>query len=142
MAKERSTEGALPPTHVPNPLDDLKAVIVPPRISWEEGIAGWVPTIYIANISMPLEARPLMGFQQGEREAILVWIKIALSDALFGCPVYIVNSDTGAMAANPDWQLLPFVTMRGNGKWVELEQEPSIDQMNASADLTSDILDK
>tara|TARA_R110000851_G_scaffold39729_4_gene100703 strand:- start:999 stop:1466 length:468 start_codon:yes stop_codon:yes gene_type:complete len=127
---------------IPDPLKDLKAVIVPPRISWEEGPTGWVPTIYLANISMPLEPRPLQGFMKGERDAILVWIKQALSDSLFGTPVYLVNHESGAMAKNPDWDMLPFIVRHADGKWVEVEQEPSDEQLEASAGLTSPIITK
>lgn len=127
---------------IKNPLDDLKAVIVPPRVSWEEGIGGWVPTIYLANISIPLEARPIQGFKKGERDAILVWIKQALSDALFGCPVYLVNQETGAMAKNPDWDMLPFIVQHADGKWVEVEQEPSDEMLNAAAELSSPLTDQ
>lgn len=91
----------------------------PPRLQFRQNKDDlWVPIVTIANIVMPLEPRPFMGFHKGERDAILTWIKQAMSEILFDCPRYLVNEETGKSAVNPDWDLLPYYEQ------VELEPLP------------------
>ena len=107
----------------------------PPCLVWDKTADGWIPSVYIANISFPLEERPFKGFRKGERDAILVWIKQALSDVLFGTPIYLVNDKNGAMAKNPDWDMLPFFMQDASGSWLEIEREPSDEQIAAGNQL-------
>ena len=48
-------------------------------------------------------------FLKGERDAILVWVKQAVSEPLFGAPYLLVNDQTLKSARNPDWDLLPYL---------------------------------
>lgn len=111
----------------------------PPRLQFRQraDTGMWVPIITIANIVMPLEERPFMGFHKGERDAILTWIKQALSEILFDCPRYIVNDETGKSAFNPDWDLLPYYEEDKDnpGTFVEVEPKPNITQIRAGEQL-------
>lgn len=107
----------------------------PPRVNFTQNpvTGNWTPTITIANIVMPLEPRPFMGFYKGERDAILTWIKQVMSDILFDCPRYLVHEETGKSALNPDWELLPYFEedKENPGEFVEVEPKPSLIQIEA-----------
>lgn len=108
----------------------------PPTLVWRQEKEGdWVASITIGNIVMPLEPRPFMGFLKGERDAILVWVKQALSEVLFDVPRYIVNKETGRSAENPDWKLLPYWEQGASGEFVEIEPKPSAMQVEAGNNL-------
>mgnify|MGYP003648839202 CR=1 FL=1 len=100
MAKKKKT-------HAPEKKAAGEAA--PPSLVWKQQAEGlWVPIVTVANVVMPLEPRPYMGFSKGEREAILTWIKQALSEILFDVPFLLVNEKTSKCAKNPDWEMLPY----------------------------------
>ena len=103
----------------------------PPRLRFRQDRRTklWHPVITIGNILLPCEGRPFMGFAKGERDAILVWIKQAVSESLFDCPRYIVNAETGKSAPNPDWDLMPYYEQdEKTGEWIEIQPRPSLEQ--------------
>ena len=115
---------------------------LPPALRWVEHEDGFQPFVCIANILMPLERRPFHGFYEGERDAILHGIKLALSEVLFDVPRYLVHPVTGASAPNPDWDLLPFFRKNLDGSYDELEGKPTELQLAASADADRKLHDK
>lgn len=74
-----------------------------------------------------------MGFHKGERDAVLTWVKQAMSEVLFDTPRYIVNDETGKSALNPDWDLLPYFEedKKNPGTFVEVEPKPGFQQTEA-----------
>lgn len=111
----------------------IAAMVTQPHIVWtEDDDLGWQPTIYVATLSMPLRHRPIKQFLKGERDAIMVWLKIALSEMLFDVPCYIHNEKTMKTVKNPDWVNLPYGAKdEVKGKWVEVDQGPTIYQQLA-----------
>lgn len=101
-----------------------------PHIVWTQGIDDqWTPTVFVANIAFPLTPRPYRGFAKNERDAIMTYVLIAVSEVLFGEPKYITNEKTHAVARNPSWNQLPFFAEH-DGEWKEFEESPTDEQLN------------
>ena len=112
--------------------------ITPPFLAWTETATGWFAEVTVANIIFPLEERPFKGFHKGERDAILTFIKMALSEVLFDYPCYIVNNNTQKFVVNPDWRLLPYHEPTPDGKgYVEVKPEATPMQLNVEECLTT-----
>ena len=90
--------------------------------------------MYVANVAIPLDSRPFKGFKRNERDAVMTWITMALSEILFGHPKYLTNSK-GQMQKNPDWVELPFYLETEGGEWIQHQLEKVyISQQQASDD--------
>lgn len=107
-----------------------EATATPPTLVWYETSEGWIPEVILADIVFPLEARPFKGFYHKERDAILTFIKMALSEILFDHPCYIVNDKTGKFVVNPDWNLLEYYQKNDKGDFIKVEPSPSLAQLN------------
>lgn len=89
-----------------------------PQVRWTlNAINYWVPIVFVANISIPLKPRSFRGYHKNERKAIMTFIGMALSDAIFGAPNVIHNPRTGAIAINPDFGILPFYEKDATGEY-------------------------
>ncbi len=101
-----------------------------PQIRWtQNAVRYWVPIVFVANISIPLSPREFRGFHKNERQAIMTFIGMAISDTLFGEPNAIHNPRTGAIAINPSFSILPFYEKDVTGTYVltnptQFEDEP------------------
>jgi hypothetical protein len=115
-----------------------------PMIGWRKTPEGqYVPIVSFAHLVMALEPRPVHGFLKGERDAILVWIKQAMSECLFGVPYLLVNPVSGMCAKNPDWDLQPYYEKHPTivGALQEVVPEPTSAQVEAGNCPSLDIVD-
>jgi len=100
----------------------------PPRIEWKHHTTDilkreWYrPIVFVANIAFPLEPRPFKGWKKNERDAVMTWITMAVSEVLFGHPKYITN-EKGQMHKNPDWVQLTFYQETEQGEWLPFQLE-------------------
>lgn len=112
----------------------------PPAVLWKKNKDGdFVPIVSFANIVIPLDPRPFKGYFKGERDAVLVWIKQALSEVLFGVPLLLVHPKTGMSARNPDWELQPYFEKHPTeiNTYREITPRPSAEQEAAGDKLPS-----
>lgn len=109
---------------------------MPPSLTWKQDHRGYHPIVTIGNIVIRQDPRPFKGFIRGEREYILLSIKQVMSEVLFGHPRYLADAQGKIVAENPDWGLLPvFINDEVNGEWIEVEERPSADQVQAGNQL-------
>lgn len=108
------------------PIKDKKKdplMLHAPQIKWGQNlIEYWIPTVFIGNISMPMNPRKFRGFHKGERRHIMAIIQMSLSEVLFGESTIITNGKT--MANNPNFDLLPFYAEDSEGGFHQINPNP------------------
>ena len=100
---------------------------VMPHYTWHKVGRGYRPVIHVGAIDIPMDVRPYRQFLQFERDYILMSVRAAVAEAMFGEPDILVNAKTFATAPNPKWAALPYLEQTEDGKLVEIEPQLDID---------------
>jgi hypothetical protein len=116
---------------------EMKMGAIAPFLEWQQGEdEQWTPVVVVANIVLPFDSRPFQGFFKNERLMILTAIQQTLSELLFDCPRFIHSATR--VAANPDWDLLPYFEETSPGTFTEVHPEASLLQEQAGDELPTE----